>query len=169
MATPVGSYDPSKELTSANTIVTSSKPGYPGIQVYLGPGTEISGAIPVVVVSGAGGSTVNISSSQSEPVWVTGTVVATGVEITFSGSISPTPPEAYPNTIENLRYSRKLQVYDLTSDSANYIGYSVLGTAQTSTSWTIKKLSFDVLGNLEQISWSSTTASWSNRTSEVYS
>ena len=86
----------------------------------------------------------------------------------FSGTVSPTPPEAFPNSLENLRYTRKLQRFDLTSDSTNYVGYAVTGSADSDPVWTISRLSYDASGNLSSIQWSSTASLWSNRASEVY-
>jgi hypothetical protein len=75
---------------------------------------------------------------------VTGTVTVQGISL--SGS---TPPEAIPNSLAN-------------------IGYAVMGTSQASASWTIKRLSFDASGSLTAQEWSSPSASWSSRASEVY-
>ena len=95
---------------------------------------------------------------------VTGSVTVQGISL--SGS---TPPEAIPNSLDNIVYVRKAQRFDLTSDLVNYIGYAAQGTNPASASWTIKRLSFDASGSLELQEWSSQTGTWSNRASEVYS
>lgn len=95
---------------------------------------------------------------------VTGSVTVQGISL--SGA---TPPEAIPNSLDNIVYTRKAQKFDLASDLVNYIGYAVLGASPASASWAIKRLSFDVSGNLESQDWSSPTGTWNNRTSEVYS
>lgn len=114
-----------------------------GINTYIAGGTGPSGS---VIVS------------------VTGAVVVSG--ITMSGT---TAPEAIPDSLDNILYTRKKQLFDLASASVNYIGYAAMGMAQTSASWMIKRLSFDANGSLESSEWSSATASWSGRASEVYS
>jgi hypothetical protein len=106
-------------------------------------------------------------SVQNFPVvqQVTGTVEVAG--LTFSGTVS-IPVEAYPNALENVQFTRKKQLFDFDSDTINYIGYAVIGASPAATAWAIKRLTFNVSGNLEASEWSSTTASWSNRVSEAY-
>jgi len=147
------------EVTSsqANPVwVTSS-----GIAVVNLPATQ-----SVFVVNQQSSSlsgTVVVTSSQANPVYVSGTVTVAG--ITLSGS---TPPEAIPNSLDNIEYTRKKQLFDFDSDSVNYVGYAVLGMAAGSSSWTIKRLTFNASGNLEATEWSSTSSAWTNRMSEAY-
>ena len=58
--------------------------------------------------------------------------------------------------------------YDVSSSSVNYIGTAPSGTATSAALWTIKKITFDVLGNPLETTWSSNTAIWENRASEIY-
>jgi hypothetical protein len=95
---------------------------------------------------------------------VTGTVTVQGISL--SGT---TPPEAIPNSLDNIVYVRKVQRFDLSSDTVNYIGYAMMATSPASASWTIKRLSFDASGSLEAQEWSSPSATWNSRASEVYS
>ena len=112
-----------------------------------------------------GSASVTVNIGNFPPVQtITGTVTVAGM--TVSGS---TPIEAYPNALENVQFTRKKQLFDLDSDAVNYIGYAVLGTAVSAGAWAVKRLTFNASGNLQASEWSSVTASWSNRTSEVYS
>ena len=75
-----------------------------------------------------------------------------------------TKPADQQETIEPYLQQR----YDLSSSTVNYIGYAARGTASGDALWKIKRLDFDVNGNLTQVRWSNTTAVWDNRTSETY-
>lgn len=118
--------------------------------------------------SGSTGGVVEISgvTPVSGAVPVTGTVSVAG--LAFSGTVS-IPIEAYPNSLENVEFTRKKQLFDLDGASVNYVGYAVLGTSPASASWAIKRLTFNASGNLAATEWSSTSSVWNNRGSEVYS
>jgi len=112
--------------------------------------------------SGSASFTINIGNFPPVQT-ITGSVTVTGM--TVSGS---TPIEAYPNALENVKFTRKKQLYDFDSDTVNYVGYAVLGTVAGAGAWAIKRLTFNASGNLEAAEWSSTSSIWTNRTSEVY-
>lgn len=59
-------------------------------------------------------------------------------------------------------------LFDLESTTVNYIGTAPLGTAAASPVWRIKKMTFDVDGNLQSVLWTGVTAVWDNRASETY-
>jgi hypothetical protein len=159
--------------------VSSSRPEFPGVNIYIAGGTGLSGAIPVVLQSDSTGGLgtagdvnitasipLDVTSTQAAPVWVTGAVDVGS--LSFSGSISATPIEAYPNALENIRYTRKSQRFDLSGDAVNYIGYAPLGSSGSDPTWTIKRMSFAIDGNLEAVAWSGTGSIWDNRSSEIY-
>lgn len=62
---------------------------------------------------------------------------------------------------------RVKQLFDIQT-TVIYVGRAALGTASSASAWTIKKTVLDVLGNPTSTTWTSTTAVWDNRTSEVY-
>lgn len=148
-----------------------------GVNVYIAGGTGISGSIPVQIINQvqpAGPTDVNVVSSV--PVQISGVVPISGylpvsgiIQIDIPPVTVEMGPQFVPNSLENLDYTRQKKLFDLTSDTVNYIGYALTGTSPASASWTIKRLSFDASGSLEAIEWTASgVATWNSRASEVY-
>jgi hypothetical protein len=98
-----------------------------------------------------------VEVSSSQPTTITGSVIVSNFPAVqqVAGDLAVTA-------------EKQKQLFDMVSDTTNYIGYAVTGSASSSPVWSIKKMSFDALGNLESSMWSSVSATWDNRSGEVY-
>lgn len=162
----VGFYQGGVAVVASGTTGSMNVAVPGGVQAFQGGvwNVSITGALTSTLT---GTSQVSISGVNvvGGAIPVTGTVAVTGLQVSGSFSI---PREAYPGALENVQSTRYKQRYDLQSDSVNYVGYAATGTADGDSAWTIKKLAYDASGNLESITWSSTSSIWTNRAGETY-
>ena len=126
-------------------------------------GGGLSGSLNVSIVSG----TISIP-----PIVISNVEVTGSVEVTNEVNVVASPKSTFESSFPGLNSTRKKVRYDMPSLKTDpiYIGYALLGTSEASSSWSIKRITPNSSGDPMVEEWTASgSASWNNRSSEVYS
>lgn len=130
--------------------------------------TSLGDSVITSPITSSGVYTITLNNYLSDTILVSWVVSGTNSP-TFTG-INGTLVQKISGPTVNINPAFNIKsLYDLSNSSVIYIGTAPLGSATSSSVWQIKKVTLDVSGNPTNTLWSSFTAIWDNRTSEIYS